>query len=204
MRKQAEPEAQAGFTLLEVIIAIVVLSMVMAGLAQGTRLGMRAWEMQTRYTQEAAEMERLNRVLRQLVEQAAPPLAADDKPFAGAEHRVEFITRLPDQPQTGITRRARVALGVDAQNRLLLRWEPHPNAVPVGRPPLPQEIVLAEGIDHLDLRYRGSAEEGGKWQARWEDDMLPTAVQLQIVARSPGRHFPVIVATPMLDTNGSF
>ena len=92
-------QSQAGFTLLEVIIAVVVLGFVLAGLSQGARVGINAWNVQTRYIDNSAEMERLDRSLRQLIEQAAPPLSADDKFFIGQAHRFELITRLPDQPQ---------------------------------------------------------------------------------------------------------
>jgi general secretion pathway protein J len=197
-------QAQSGFTLLEVIIAVVVLGFVLAGLSQGTRVGINAWGIQTRYSQTAAEMERIDRVLRQLIEQATPPLAADDKYFVGQEHRLELVTRLPDEPQTDPIRRAQIAIGVDANHRLLLRWLPHPNAVPVKPLPPAHEIVLAEGIDHVDFRYRMATSDGGKWKTIWDDATLPTVVQIQIVALSANHHFPVIQAPTMLDTNGSF
>ena len=64
---------EGGFTLLEIIVAVVVLGFVLAGLVQATRFGINAWDVQTRLTDNAAEMERLDRVLRLIVEQAAAP-----------------------------------------------------------------------------------------------------------------------------------
>jgi general secretion pathway protein J len=193
-----------GFTLLEIIVAVVVLGFVIAGLTQGTRFGVNAWDVQARLTDKAAEMERVDHVLRMLVEQASPPMAADDKPFSGQEHRMVIVTRLPDQPPTEPVRRAQVAIGVDDEHRLLLRWQPHPNAVAIKPVPAPDQIVLCEGVDHLDLAYRQSVADGGRWKTNWDDSSLPALVTMHVVLQSAHRQIPVIQAATMIDTNGSF
>ena len=195
---------QAGFTLLEILVAVVVLGFIVAGLSQATRFGINAWDVQSRLSDNAAEVERLDRVLRLLIEQAVPPLSADDKPMEGQEHRLILLTRLPDQPPTQPIRRAQVAIGVDDKHRLLLRWVPHPNASAILPPPPPQEIVLAEGVDHMDLSYRQDVSDGGKWKTIWDDSSLPALVTMQIVMTSPHRHIPLIEAATRIDTNGSF
>jgi general secretion pathway protein J len=194
----------AGFTLLEIIVAVVVLGFVLAGLVQGTRFGINAWDVQTRLTDNAAEMERVERVLRLIVEQATPPMAADDKPFIGQEHRMVLVTRLPDQPPTEPVRRAQIAVGVDDQHRLLLRWQPHPNAVAIKPLPPPSQIVLCEGVDHLDISYRQAVGDGGRWKSSWDDNALPALVTMHIVLQSSHREIPAIEAATMIDTNGSF
>jgi general secretion pathway protein J len=194
----------AGFTLLEIIVAVVVLGFVLAGLVQGTRFGINAWDVQTRLTDNAAEMERVERVLRLIVEQATPPMAADDKPFIGQEHRMVLVTRLPDQPPTQPVRRAQIAVGVDDQHRLLLRWQPHPNAVAIKPLPPPSQIVLCEGVDHLDISYRQAVGDGGRWKSSWDDNALPALVTMHIVLQSSHREIPAIEAATMIDTNGSF
>lgn len=195
---------QGGFTLLEMLIAIVVLGFVLAGLVQAARFGVGAWNFQSRIIEQTAERERVDHVLRLLIEQATPPLAADDKPFAGEAHRIQFITRLPDAPPTDPVRRAQVALGVDQQHRLILRWQPHPNAVALQPVPPPQQIILAEGIDHFDVSYRQSAGDGGRWKTDWDDPALPSLVTMHIVPLNQHTHWPVIIAAPALDANGSF
>lgn len=194
----------AGFTLLEVIVAVVVLGFIMAGLAQAARFGMKAWDVQGRLAANAAELDRLDRTLRQLIEQAAPPMAADDRPFVGQEHRLILVTRLPDQPPTQPIRRAQVAIGVDDQHRLLLRWQSHPNATALKPVPPPQQIVLLDNVDHLDLSYRQSVADGGRWRTTWEDSNLPALVTVHIVLAGTHRKIPVIQAATMIDTNGSF
>ena len=100
MTRCTRPAGDAGFTLLEIIVAAVVLGFVVAGLSQATRFGINAWDVQTRLANNAADMERLDRILRLLIEQSAPPMSADDKPFAGQEHRAEFAC--PDLETKGM------------------------------------------------------------------------------------------------------
>jgi general secretion pathway protein J len=200
----ASLRADGGFTLLEIIIAVVVMGFILAGLSQATRFGITAWNTQERLALRVDQMERVDRVLREVIGQAAPPLAADDKPFAGQEHRLVLTTRLPEQPQTDPVRRAQVAIGVDGNHRLLLRWTPHANAVALKKLPPPEEFVLADGVDHIDLSYRQSLTDGGKWLRVWEDSALPALVTLHIVFQDPHRSWPVLQVATMLDTNGSF
>jgi general secretion pathway protein J len=193
-----------GFTLMEILIAVVVLGFVIAGLVQATHFGVNAWDVQNRLVDRAQAMERAETVLRAVIEQAVAPLAADDKPMSGQEHRLDVITRLPAQPPTDPIRRAEVVIGVDNKHRLVLRWQPKPNATPLKPVQAAQEIVLAEGVDHWDLSYRQPADEGGKWMRTWDDSELPALVTMHIVLQNESRHWPVIQAATMLDTNGSF
>jgi general secretion pathway protein J len=193
-----------GFTLIEILVAVVVFGFVVAGLVQATHFGITAWDVQTRMVERADELERVDHVLRALVEQASPPLAADDKPFNGTEHRLDFITRLPLQPPTDPIRRAEVIVGVNEQHQLVVRWQQKPNATPLKPVPPPQEIVLAEGVDHFDLTYRQAGGDGGKWMRTWDDTSLPALVLMTIVMQNTSHKWPTIQAATMLDNNGSF
>ena len=194
----------AGFTLMEVLVATAVFGFVILGLVSATKFGINAWNVQDRMVERADELERVERVLRNVVEQATPPLSADDKPFSGLEHRLDFITRLPPEPQTDPIRRVEVVIGVDDQHRLMLRWQYKPNATSLKTLPPPNDVVLAKGVDHLDVQYRQQQSDGGKWQSRWDDSNLPSLVLMHIVMTDKNRQWPVIQAATMLDTNGSF
>jgi general secretion pathway protein J len=193
-----------GFTLMEILVAVVVMGFIMAGLAQATRFGIRAWDVQARLASRTTDMERVDRVLRQVLTEAVAPLAADDKPFVGQEHRLLFLTRLPDEPQAQPVRRAQVGLGVDEDHRLVLNWQPHANAVALVPLPPPQTIVLAEGVDHIDFTYQQSVDDGSKVMRRWDDSSLPALVQVHVVMLDKHLDWPVLQVATMLDTNGSF
>jgi general secretion pathway protein J len=198
------PTTDHGFTLLEIIVALVVLGFVLAGLAQATRFGIAAWGLETRMADNAASLERMDRVLRRLIEQASPPIAADDKPFEGQEHRMVFLTLLPDQPQTRPIRHAQISIGIDDKHRLVLRWQVHPNAAPIGPEPPMHEVVLAEGLERIDLAYRQPASDGGKWSKAWADSGLPAVVQIHFVLAKGQHRWPDMQVPTMLDSNGSF
>ncbi len=203
----AGPDAassEAGFTLIEVVVALVVLGFVLAGLGQATRFGMSAWTLETRMADNAAGLERMDRVLRQLIEQASPPVGSDDKPMTGEEHRVSFLTLLPDEPQTSPVRHAQVAVGVDDRHRLMLRWRVRANATPLAPLPPLQEIVLAEGVERIDLAYRQTASDGGRWSKSWTESGLPAMVQIHFVLANGKHRWPDMAVPTMLDSNGSF
>jgi len=196
--------ADQGFTLIEVIVALVVLGFVLAGLGQATRFGISAWGLETKLADNAAALERMDRVLRRLIEQASPPAATDDKPLAGEEHRLTLMTLLPDQPQSQPVRHAQVVLGVDDKHRLVLRWRPHANATALTLPLPPQQVVLAEGVERMDFAYRQAAVDGGKWQKTWTESNLPAAVQIHFVLANGKHRWPDMAVPTLLDSNGSF
>jgi len=193
-----------GFTLLEVIVALVVLGFVLTGLAQATRFGISAWGLETRMADNSASLERVDRVLRNIIEQASPPTAGDDKPFTGQEHQLVFMTLLPDQPETQQFRRAQVSVGVDDHHQLVLRWQLHPVAILVGEQRPMQEVVLVDGIERIDLAYRQAASDGGKWSKTWAALTLPSVVQIHFVLSSSHRRWPDMQVPTLLDSNGSF
>jgi general secretion pathway protein J len=193
-----------GFTLMEVMIVVVVLGFIMVGLSQAQRFGISAWSVQDRLATRAADMERVDRVLRLVISQASAPLSGDDKPFVGQEHRMLLITRLPDQPQTQPVRRAQVAIGVNDKDQLIMNWQPHANAVAITPPPIAPPIVLLDGVDHIDLTYQQSEDDGGKVMSRWDDSNLPALVRIHIVMKDARRTWPMVQVATMLDTDGSF
>jgi general secretion pathway protein J len=202
--RPAQCGGESGFTLIEVIVAMVVLGFVLAGLAQATKFGMSAWTLESRLADNASALERMDRVLRRLIEQASPPVSTDDHPFSGQEHRLSFLTLLPDEPETEPVRHAQVAIGVDDRHRLVLRWQPHANALALVPLPPMQEIVLADGIERIDLAYRQSSADGGKWSKSWSDAALPVLVQIHFVLSNGKHRWPDMEVATVLDTNGSF
>ena len=101
-------------------------------------------------------------------------------------------------------RHAQIAVGVDDRHRLLLRWRIQANAVPLTPLAPMQEIVLADGVERIDLAYRQAAADGGKWSKTWTESNLPALVQIHFVL-AHGRHrWPDMAIPTLLDPNGSF
>jgi general secretion pathway protein J len=188
--------AADGFTLLEILVALVVLGFLMLGLAQGTRFGVDAWQRQARTLAERGDLDAVDRALRRLIEQADPGEGTKPPHFIGAPARLEFATELPLAASTLPSRRANVALAVDPANRLVLRWVPIAQAARRDLPP--QENELLQGVDHLDLSYLRPVSNGGGWFDKWTGPTLPELVRIRIVfLKGDRRHWPDIVAAPM-------
>ncbi len=197
MSRQRDPgfKSNAGFTLLELLVALVVLGFILAGLTQGVRYGLRATDTQARTLAERSELDAVDRALRRLIEQMDPGSARDGAMVRGSAGTLDFTSELPaasDLP----TRRAEIALGVDGARRLVLRATPRPAGKPFGPPAAPIETELLRGVDHIEFAYwpRGPAPQ---WAASWSGKDLPLLVRLRVVF-PPGdrRHWPDIIASP--------
>jgi len=185
---------EAGFTLLEVLVALVVFGFLMLGLGRGVDFGMRAWDRQTRGMAARGELDAVDRALRGLIGRLDP--ATD---VAGRAHGVGFTSQLPRTAALA-TREADIALGVDGARRLMLRWTPHLHAQRFGPPPAPQEAELLRGIERLDLAYwpRGG---GGGWRDTWSGHEPPAMIRVRVMfPAGDARHWPDIVAAPMRDS----
>ena len=85
----------AGFTLLEVLVALVVFGLLMAGLSQGVRVGLRAWSMQARQSAQWSDLDAVDRTLRGLIARMDPGGQRRDPLLRGGPHAFAFTTELP-------------------------------------------------------------------------------------------------------------
>jgi len=190
---------EAGFTLLEILVALVVLGFLILGLAEGVRFGLRAWDTETKLVDRRADMDAMERVLRGLIQAADPGDLNAQPPFRGQPHALSFVSRLPMAAGGLVTRNADMGLGVDSKHRLVLRWSLHPHAERLTSPEPPHETVLLEGVDHITFGYLRPAEQGGGWVETWDAPMLPALVRITVAfPKDDRRHWPAIEAAPML------
>jgi prepilin-type N-terminal cleavage/methylation domain-containing protein len=200
----ATGRAEDGFTLLEILVSLIVLGIISVAVAHSIKFGISADDMEIRLIHRSQDMERLDRVIRGLIEHASPPVSNEDRPFSGEEHRLSFVTELPDEPEDQPVRRARVAIGVNDQLHLVVRWQPSAHAVPLSEPTEPSEILISTGFARVDISYRHVASEGGNWAATWDQSSLPALVRLHFVSNDPAKRWPDIIVRTMLDVQGNF
>lgn len=191
--------SQGGFTLLEILVALVVLGLLMLGLAQGVHFGLKTWESQARTIARLEDLDAVDRTLRRLVESMDPGSSADPFAIEGSPTHLVFTGELSIFAAALPTRRADVALRVDAAHRLVLRWIPHLHAVRTGRAAAAQESELLRGVDHLELAYWDSTGRAG-WQSRWNQKVPPSLVRIRLVfVEGDKRHWPDIITAPVRD-----
>lgn len=192
----------SGFTLLEMLVALVVLALLMVGLTQGVRAGLALRQAQTHRLDDTAELDAVMRLLRTLLGQLpmmpdGSRLLTTDKGevFTGAADRVNFVGNLPSG--LGMRRRADVTLSLDGRS-LVLSWRPHRHDHPFAA--LPQtRTVLLHGVERMELAYWGAPQGGASpaWQSVWESPAAPDLIRLRLVfAKGDPRHWPDLIAAP--------
>src|ERR1700722_15792187 len=175
-----------GFTLLEVLVALTVLSLLFFGLVQGSHFVLLGWDRQTRLVARTEDLDAVDRTLRRLIVQVSPGSEWEPLVFAGTAHSAKFTSIVPLSAAGLPTQRADVELVVDAAHRFLLLWTPHFHAVNVGRPPPAVATEILDGVDRLELSY-WPAPRGGGWTSFWHDAAPPGLVRIRIVFSDPSR-----------------
>ncbi len=184
-----------GFTLVEILAALVVFGFIAAGLAAGIRMGLLAWRVQTETVSRDADLDTADRVLARLLTGIEPVGVGDAPSVIGTAAELAFTTSLPvrigDPPTPFADARLLVRDG-----RLALELAPHYHAILAGRPPAPRTSFLADGVDHLQIAYWLRSK--GQWQTTWRAQAPPDLVRVSVAFKDARRHWPPIVAAPHL------
>jgi general secretion pathway protein J len=191
-------QAQAGFTLLELLAALVVLGLLFVAIVQGVQFGLSAWQIQVRTIGEQGSLSGVDRTLRTMIERADPGGFLQRQPaFDGTTRSLSFTTVLPIGAR--FAQPADVMLRTDDAHRLILLWLPH-YSDPIGPARIPERSVLLDGVDHIEISYWqvGSGSGGGVWRSAWNGPVLPQLVRIRIVfPAGDKRHWPDLVVAPM-------
>ena len=186
-----------GFTLLELLVALAVLGLVLAGLAQGMQFGLLAWRDESRFVASDDDFTALDDVVRRIVEGANPGDEAGSAPFIGNADRLECITALSNARAAAPTRRIDAMLLLTEDHRLVLRWRPYLHALHIGPPTPFTETELLRGVSRIELSF-WRADTG--WVSAWLAADLPALVRLRLrFFVGDQRHWPDIIAAPVLD-----
>ena len=198
-------DKQAGFTLLEVLVALVVLGLLFVGLTGGVRAGLSLRHAQIHRLGETAELDAAMRLLRSVMSRL--PVVPEGNRliatetgagFGGEGDRVSFVGELPTG--LGARRRADITLRLD-DRRLMLSWTPHYHERRLGPSRQPTDTVLLDGVERLDLAYWGAPAAGQPpaWQARWESPDAPELIRVRLIfAKGDPRHWPDLITAPRL------
>ncbi len=192
-RSASLPDRDGGFTLLEIVVALVVLGILLVTLSRGTQFGLAAFDRQDRMIGVGGRLEAVDRTLRRLIVQLDPGTGTDGDTVVGTRHVLVFRSRLP-LGETGTA--ADLRLSVDDAHHLVLAWLPHRHAKAVGTPPPPHRETLLDDVDAIDLDYWGD----GAWHGQWKEIAPPALIRIRIVfPDGDPRRWPDIVAAPARD-----
>lgn len=204
---------RAGFTLLELLVAITLLGLLLTGLLGGLRLGARAWETGAARLESDARLLAVQGFLRQRLAGAVPVLIPreDDRPplaFEGRPRRATFVGTLPGPLEPGLQRFTLWARRDGRGGRhLAIAWDPLlPDADGIREEPADgpsRRRDLIAGIEGVSFAYYGALDRSGTaaWHDSWSgDDLLPTLVRLRVqLEEGDPRTFPELVVRPSID-----
>jgi len=203
-----QPEGQAGFTLLELLVAITLLALVATMAFSGFRLGTRAWEVADEYEHEVYLVQQM---LRERISAAYFPselnVGAFDQGealFEGGPDHVSFIAPLPDLFGVAGLYRVTVEVTGSGDDRTLVMswrlWRPEGEART--RETVDADDgnrrVLLDGIEDATFAFFGPGEEFGarsSWQDEWQARMdLPFLVRIEL--EHARKEWPALVIAP--------
>jgi general secretion pathway protein J len=194
---------QGGFTLLELLVALLVLGLLVLGLSQGVRASLDLRQAQQRRLGTTAELDAAQRLLRTVLGRL--PVSPDGSRLVvgrtgsglvGEADRVNFVGDLPTG--LGPNRRAEMSLFVQ-DRRLVLSWTPHRHERSLAPPPTAAETALLQGVEKIELAY-WAAPTGGEapgWQSRWTASEPPVLIRLRLgFGEADRRRWPDLIVAP--------
>lgn len=204
----------AGFTLFELLVALVLLSLLTMVLTGQIRFGLRAWESGAAVADDIAELQTIQNFLRRQLARAQPlrSKVEDDEDarrsqpiFSGDPRELRLavagLARLGPAPYNIIT----ISYGLrSGAGRLELDWRPHYPVTKGSSGVESRQRVLLTGIKNLRFSYFGDLdprdrEAPPRWHEKWNDRVrLPRLIRIELDFDDGGRYWPELtVALPI-------
>jgi prepilin-type N-terminal cleavage/methylation domain-containing protein len=197
-----------GFTLIEVLVSLAVMSLIGCVLVASLQIGGHTWQRVTREAADAEEIRRAQDFLRQRLssmypfarsESALPQPAA----FVGAEDALEFSG--PGTSGLGEALvRYQITLSDDGVRSMQVRYRRDRNGLPDPLAPTWRTETLLNRISSLSFQFWQSGPgSGGQWLANWSGQhRTPRLIRVDV--RFPAndrRRWPPLFIEPRIDTN---
>ena len=189
MRRHGNRAAARGFTLVELLLAVTLMSLLLALAYGGLRAASRATDRGQDLLEETGRMRLAHQFVRRQLNQILPlPYATDEAEqlttlFEGGGRYVQFVAPMPGYLSSGgpYVQRLDLVDGVDGVD-LVFRQAPLQGFEEPALDDHPPVTLLA-GLDYGSFEFQERDEEGlpGGWLMAWpEPAMVPLAVRLNI------------------------
>ncbi len=203
--------AAGGFTFLELVVALLILSIMMTLLFNGLRLGVRTWDSVAERTNALHESHLAQLFIKRQLEQAQSIAFAEEDgerriSFFGERYAIRFVSPLPAHIGHGgmYWFTIDVAEGKPARQLMLTYelfqtedWERY-------RSVEPEKVILIDGLENAEFAYLAHAEpeRQPRWTTRWaRKDQLPHLVRLRLRFETAGTsRWQELLVAPKLAT----
>lgn len=202
--------SQAGFTLIEAMVALALIALLGVVMFEGVRFGQVAYGKVVRQGGAAWSTFSSQQLLRRILESAYPqePLGSGAYGLQG-QHDALTVTAAAVQAAGGSLLRYRMFMRreTDGSNALVISWQPQ-RVGDAGEISAVQE-VLVDHIVALEWSY-GSSDAAGAftWHDSWQQTQsLPALIRLRVrFAPEDARRWPDLVIAPRItdDANCAF
>jgi general secretion pathway protein J len=193
MPRVAHCSGDAGFTLLELLVGLVLLGLLASVLAGSLTFGRRAWEAGEDAFARNGDLRLVQGFLRERFAAAPRFTTADTDAGVGFDGRAESVTFLTGVSTTVGSRMLTVGIANIGSARDLVMMQ-----APVG--PTAEsgtQRVLLKGVQDVRFAYFGALpqDEDARWHPTWKDGgRLPLLVRMRIAFDDQRRHWPDLVA----------
>lgn len=213
------PQRQVGFTLVEVLLALVLLALLMSGAYAALHASTRSVERGEALIDRTNKLRVAQEFLRRELSQSMALAVELDKAtgesymFMGEAETVTFVAPMPGYLGRGGAYVQRLSFeAVDGDTKLMFRHALHngykAEDEPLENPEL-EPVVLLENIREARFEYRAMTEDGTKlddWAEAWEKKgRLPLLVRIAIEFNEDSRmQWPEMVVPLMIESAPQF
>lgn len=198
---------QTGFTLLELLIAMALLSVIMLLIFGTLRIGARSWEAGEKKAETMSQVVIVEDFLRNHLTRVQPWVDdfSEDEPvfmFQGTHEGLLFVSTLPlhNRGQGGWHTFNLKLVEKRDQTDLVVALDSFYPSLDEDNDAKIDDVLLIEGVDSIALSYFGSEtpNEEPEWFETWEDkNFLPQMIRIAIQVR--GRQpWPVLLVAPRM------
>ncbi len=197
---------QAGFILVEALVAVTLLSLLSIVLARGLSFGIDAWVRGSAHSDQLSHTLAVQGLLRDVVGQAYPYFLSSDPthPYVDFEGTRESLALLAPAPAAfGVAGRSRFRLSTTKRNGLSdLVMTSQAELAPADGPSAIEKKTLLAGMASIEFTYFGTlrSENATRWHDRWTGQTaLPQLLRVQVrFPEGDTRPWPDLVIAPRI------
>jgi prepilin-type N-terminal cleavage/methylation domain-containing protein len=185
-----------GFTLIEVMVTLALMSFIGAILIESVRMGGHSWQRITRKAANTDEIVRAQDFLREHLQSIYPPKPPSQQVFVGENTVLEFSSAAPGQWTTGLAH-YRVAMSDSEPGDVEIQYRAEPAAASAGS----SERLVAHA-KALDIQFwEMSAGTAGHWVSRWlHPGELPRLIRIEVrFSEADPRSWPPLYVETRVD-----